>query len=167
MDQVVRSLAFLHEPAHPHLQGLTHEPGVFDAGQQDDGAGGSDAGDFAGGIHAVEHGHGDVQDGDVGRESPHRVHRGAPVRLIRHNLEAPFLQECPQGLAEDQMIIRQHQPNRHAMLPVATTHNASPEGARPVCLPGLTRVSPCFLYIASASLESVRARASFAARKHL
>src|SRR6266550_2641947 len=95
VNQVVGALAFLYETPHAGLQRFAHESRVIDAGQQDHGAVWSDALDFAGGIDAIEDGHGDVQNCDVWCELLHGGYRSLAVRLVGDDLQAAALNPSP------------------------------------------------------------------------
>src|SRR6266550_3000262 len=115
--QVVGALTLLDKPPHPDLESLPHEAGVVDAGEQDHGTCGGDARDLARGVDAIEHRHGDVQNGDVGGESLHRIDRGAPIGEVGDDLQAAALQQGFQRLPQHQMVISQDQTNRHSRPP--------------------------------------------------
>src|SRR6266508_1257 len=92
VNQVVGALAFLNETPHSGLQGFAHESRVIDAGQQDHGAVWSDAQDLAGGIDAIEDGHGDVQNCNVRCEPLYGGYGSLAVRLVGDDLQAAALE---------------------------------------------------------------------------
>src|SRR5437879_5320245 len=107
--QVVCALTLLDKPPHPDLESLPHEAGVVDAGEQDHGTCRGDAGDLAGGVDAIEHGHGHVQNGDVGSESLYRIDGGAPIGEGSDDLQAAALQQGFQRVPQHQLHIDQDQ----------------------------------------------------------
>ena len=113
--EIVAALALLDEAPHAHLQRLFDEAGVVHAGKEDHRTGGGDAGDLTGGVHTVEHGHGDVQHRHVGHKALHGGYGGTAVRLIGHNLESPLLQQGAQRLPQHEVVVRQHQADRRRL----------------------------------------------------
>ena len=113
VNQVVGALAFLHEPPNAGLQRFAHESRVIDAGQQDHGAVWSDALDFAGGIDAIEDGHGDVQNCNVRCQPLYGGYRSLAVRLVGDDLKPAALEQGPEGLAQYKMIVGEYESERH------------------------------------------------------
>ena len=69
--------------------------------------------DLAGGVQAVEQRHHDVEDRHVRRPLSHEDDGFPPVGRLPHDLEAGTGQEQAQRLANNDVIVGQHQAQRH------------------------------------------------------
>ena len=70
--------------------------------------------DLPGGIETVQERHGEVKDGHVGPKLPREPRSLVPVVRLADDVKRLALEERSQALAEEQMIIGQQDPKRHA-----------------------------------------------------
>ena len=90
------------------LDGLVDQRCFGAAAEKDHAGGGPIGGDLPGGVDAVELGHAQVEDGDIGLELARQADGGAAVAGLGHHLEAAlFLQDAPQSRAHDLVIAGQ------------------------------------------------------------
>jgi hypothetical protein len=84
--------------------------------QQDRGSPGRSLHDFPGGVQAVESRHGEVEHSGVGPKLAGKLHGLMAVRGLPHNRETRLLQERPQPLTDDNMIVCQQDFERHGRI---------------------------------------------------
>ena len=70
--------------------------------------------ELAGGLHAVEHGHGDVHEHDVGTQLGRQAQRLFAVGRLTHHLEALLLEGASQAFAQHAVIVGEQQADGHA-----------------------------------------------------
>jgi hypothetical protein len=67
---------------------------------------------LTGGLHAVEHRHGDIHEDHVGPELLGQAHGLGPVGRLAHDVEAVLLHRPPQRLAQHAVVVGEQQPHR-------------------------------------------------------
>jgi hypothetical protein len=85
--------------------------------QEDRGGAGRDLHDLPSGIQTVETRHGEVEDGGVGPKLAGELHGLTAVRSRPDDREARLLQERPEPLADDDVIVCQQDLERHGRTP--------------------------------------------------
>ncbi len=82
-------------------------------GQEDDARPGAGLEDLAGGVQSVQERHDQVEDGHVGIQGPRHPDRFLAIRGLCNHLEPFPLQEGPEPLADDLMVVCQEDSKRH------------------------------------------------------
>jgi len=69
--------------------------------------------DLSGSIEAIQEGHGEIEDGDVGKKVLGESDGLMAVRGLPDKLKAFPLQESLQALADNRVVVGEENPNRH------------------------------------------------------
>lgn len=93
-------------------QRRVHVPVEVEGGQHEDARRVGDGEDPAGGLQAVQLGHPDVHQDDVGPGAPYRLHRFVAVGGLRDDVDAVGAEGQPEARAHQRLVVGDHDPGR-------------------------------------------------------
>jgi hypothetical protein len=101
----------------PRVQGLALQLRALEGAEHHHLGGGAGVLDEPGRVQAVEDGHAQVDDDDVGLVQPGQGDRVGPVAALAHDLEPGLGEQVAQGLAEPVVVVGQQHPGPRRQAP--------------------------------------------------